>query len=302
MLGPNRGSGLFSHGLETGVGQNALGPRQLSLVASQGFSGNGMASIGMDNSFSVIAHLPPPHSFSPYAPAVYAAYLVDEKGKNGFYAGTLRAAGGGMYQMYFRSPVPLVHYDKVVVSLEHPQGIGQFPQGPIIMKVKEGLFDSMGPVKRVGGNIWGKVKGFVSSRFGGGSEPVQDMPSAQQPIPLPNYPAQQPYSPPQQNYTAPQQNYAAPQNIPVPAQNYAVPQNNPVPQTGYAQPPQGGAGYSPVRGPAPRARYPQNLQAPPVAISRTDSGTQISEISSGELPRVSPVTPGEQFNEKIPPE
>ncbi len=193
MFGHKQGSGLFSQGSGGLLGGNPMGPRQLNLVASEGFTGNGMATIGMDNTFSVIAHLPPPHSFSPYAPAVYAAYLVDGKGKNGFYAGTLKAAGNGMYQANFRSPVPLVHYNRVVVSLESPQGIGQAPQGPIVMKVKEGLFDSLGPVKKVGGDMWGKVKGFVGNRFGH----KEETPEVQQP-PVQTY--NQQYAPSPQGY------------------------------------------------------------------------------------------------------
>jgi len=147
-----------------------MGPRHLNLVPVDGFSGNGMASIGLDNTFSVIAHLPPPHTVSSY-PAVYAAYLVDAKGQNGFYAGTLKPVGNGMYQTSFRSPVPLVHYDKVIVSLESPQSIMQSPQGPIVMKVKEGLFGGgLEPVKKVGGELWGRVKGFIGNRIGGSNE------------------------------------------------------------------------------------------------------------------------------------
>jgi len=196
MFGHNKGLGLLSQG---SGGGSPMSQRQLSLVASEGFSGNGMATIGVDNTFSVIAHMPPPHTFSPY-PSVYAAYLVDGKGKSGFYAGTLRPAGNGMYQASFRSPVPLIHYNRVVVSLESPQSIMQTPQGPIVMKVKEGLFDSLGPVKKAGGNMWGKVKGFVGGRFGGKGENIPEQPAVQQPpaIPqqnIPQYTGQQGHPP-----------------------------------------------------------------------------------------------------------
>lgn len=192
MFGHNKGSGPFSQGFGGMMGGSPMGPRQLSLAASEGFSGNGMATIGDDNMFSVIAHLPPTHTFSPHAPAVYAAYLVDGKGKNGFYAGTLKAAGNGMYQTNFRSPVPLVHYDKVVISLESPQSIMQAPQGPIVMMVKDGFMGKLGPVKKVGGDMWGKVKGFVGNRFGGGKEVVPEQPALPQP-PVQQYSAQQSY-------------------------------------------------------------------------------------------------------------
>jgi len=193
MFGHNKGMGLLSKGRAGGV----PGSRQMSLVCSQGFTGNGMATIGADNTFSVIAHMPSPHTLSPY-PAVYAAYLVDNKGKNGFFAGTLKPAGNGIYQTNFRSPVPLVHYDKVVISLESPQSIMQAPQGPIVMKVKEGIFDGgLAPIKKVGGNIWGKMKDFVGRRLGGG--PEEDV---NEPVTMDQNPAQ--YQAPAQNYQSPQ--------------------------------------------------------------------------------------------------
>ena len=207
MFGHNKGQG----GLLARLGSVSapMGPRQLNLVASEGFSGNGMASIGMDNTFSVIAHMPPPHTVSGY-PAVYAAYLVDAKGKSGFFAGTLKPAGNGMYQASFRSPVPLVHYDKVVISLESPQSIMQSPQGPIVMKVKEGVFGGgLEPVKRIGGDVWGRVKGFVSNRIGGNTE---DLSGYTPPEQSPAYAPQGNYSPqaanPQQSGYAPQAGYA----------------------------------------------------------------------------------------------
>jgi len=243
MLGHNKGSGLFSQGTGGLLGGNPMGPRQLNLVASEGFSGNGMATIGMDNTFSVIAHLPPPHNFSPYAPAVYAAYLVDSKGKNGFYAGTLKAAGNGMYQASFRSPVPLVHYNKVVVSLESPQGIGQAPQGPIVMKVKEGLFDGLGPVKKIGGDMWGKVKGFVGNRFGGNKETSANQSGSSQ------NPVQQP---PMQQYAAQQPPYQ---------QQTGYPQGTYPQQGGYQASYQGG-GYQYHTYPKGRGMYPQGAYQP----------------------------------------
>ncbi|RNC62814.1 MAG: hypothetical protein AWM53_01914 [Candidatus Dichloromethanomonas elyunquensis] len=215
MFGHNSGSSLFSKGSGGLLGGDSVGPRQLTLVPSEGYSGNGMASIGMDNSFSLIAHLPPPHTLSPYAPVVYAAYLVDGKGQNGFYAGTLKAAGNGMYQANFRSPVPLVHYNRVVVSLESPQGIGQAPQGPIVMKVKEGFLDGFGPVKKIGGDMWGRVKGFIGNRFGGNKgetveqRPAAPAPQGQQFTGQPNYPPQGGYIP--QGYQAPQGYQPGPQ-------------------------------------------------------------------------------------------
>jgi hypothetical protein len=231
MFGHNKGQG----GLLSRIGGASfpMGPRQLNLVASEGFSGNGMATIGMDNTFSVIAHLPPPHTVSGY-PAVYAAYLVDANGKTGFYAGSLKPAGNGMYQASFRSPVPLVHYDKVVVSLESPQRIMQAPQGPIVMKVKESLFGGgLEPIKRIGGDMWGRIKGYAANRFGGRSK------NAGEQIPM-----QQPVYPQQGNYTFQQGNYTSQQG------NYA-------PQPGYPQ----HGGYQ--QGAAQQERYGCGYQTPP---------------------------------------
>lgn len=274
MLGHNKGSGLFSQGAGGLLGGNPMSPRQLNLVASEGFSGNGMATIGMDNTFSVIAHLPPPHNFSPYAPAVYAAYLVDSKGKNGFYAGTLKAAGNGMYQASFRSPVPLVHYNRVVVSLESPQGIGQAPQGPIVMKVKEGLFDSLGPVKKMGGDMWGKVKGFVGNRFGGNKETPVEEPPIQQ------YAVQQPVQPQQTGY---------PQG--------AYPQ-----QGGYQAGYQGG-GYQYNTYPRGRGMYPQgNYQPrpyPPQPAPVYSQPLQPQQTFTAPAPNIT--TPAPPANPQQPP-
>jgi len=243
----HKGSGLFSQGSGGLMGGDPAGPRQLTLVASEGFSGNGMATIGIDNTFSMIAHLPPPHTVNPYSPAVYAAYLVDGKGKNGFYAGTLRAAGNGMYQVNFRSPIPLVHYNRVVVSLESPQGIGQAPQGPIVMKVKEGLMDGLAPVKKIGGDMWGKMKGFVGNRFGGNKGEVAEQPVVQQPTPsVQTPPPQQPVYTQQPVY--PQQGGYPPSYAP---QQAGYPQGRnpagiqPTYPAGYQAPPSGGGGSTP---------------------------------------------------------
>jgi hypothetical protein len=266
MFGHN--NSLFSQRSGGMLGGAPTGPRQLSLVASEGFSGNGMATIGLDNNFSVIAHLPPPHTLSPYSPAVYAAYLVDGKGKSGFYAGTLKAAGNGMYQTNFRSPVPLIHYNRVVVSLESPQGIGQAPQGPIVMKVKEGFLDGLGPVRKVGGDMWGKVKSFVGSRFGGKTEMVPEQPPLQS---MPEYsPVQQrqfPQSPIQQGTYLQQQAGH--------------------PQGGYPQ--QGGyqGGYQYNNYPRGRGLYPQGYsqQRPYIPQQPSFLNQQFSQ------PRMSPTPP-----------
>jgi hypothetical protein len=155
-------------------------PRQLILESAAGIAGNGIATIGGDNSFSIIAHLPQPNVLSA-APSVYAVYLVDAKGSNGFCAGTLSSAGSGMYQLRFRSQVPLVHYDKVIISLENPQAVMHYPQGPVLLQVKPGFLAGMGiggigalgglaflePLKKVSGTVFGKAAGFVKDRAGG---------------------------------------------------------------------------------------------------------------------------------------
>lgn len=287
MFGHSKGSGLFSKGLGMAAG-DPMGPRQLTMVAAEGFSGNGMATIGMDNTFSLIAHLPPPHTLSPYSPAVYAAYLVDGKGKNGFYAGPLKAAGNGMYQANFRSPVPLVHYNRVVVSLESPQGIGQAPQGPIVMKVKEGLLDGLGPVKKMGGDMWGKVKGFVGNRFGGKTEEI--------PQQAPVLPQQTPFQqqPPVQQYPGQQGTYSPPGG-------YG--------QGGYGQgsyPPQGAyqqGGYYYNAYPRGRGMYPQGIsQQRPFTPQQPGPLTQqYSQIPVSPVPPVQPqqaVQP-QQMNQQV---
>ncbi|NLI93405.1 MAG: hypothetical protein GX434_14840 [Peptococcaceae bacterium] len=300
MFGHNNGSSLFSKGsggLLGGLGGDPMGPRQLTLIPSEGFSGNGMATIGMDNSFSLIAHLPPPHTFSPYAPAVYAAYLVDGKGKNGFYAGTLKAAGNGMYQANFKSPVPLVHYNRVVVSLESPQGIGQAPQGPIVMKVKEGLLDGFGPVKKMGGDMWGKVKGFIGNRIGGNKggavqQPAGQPPQVQQYTGQPSYPPQgghipQPY--PQQGGYAQGGNPAGYQpgyqgggyqyNA-YPRGRGMYPQGNYQPKANYSSPPQ----YSNPPFPQQQTYAPPVIQTNPVPQPASQQVSQAPMASQPQQP------------------
>lgn len=261
MFGHNRGLGLFSQGME-GVSADpvAASSRQLSLVASEGYSGNGMATITNDNTFSVIAHLPPSHTVSPYAPAVYAAYLVDNRGKKGFYAGTLRPAGNGMYQANFKSPVPLVHFDKVVISLESPQSIMQSPQGPIVMKVKDGFWSGMGPVKKAGSDMWGRVKGFVGGRVGGKADAGKEQAVIQQTQ------VQQPAQPPVQPYA---QSYSQPYAQPY-AQPNAQPAVQPYPNAAYQQPYAGQVHprfYNP--GGYPQGGYQQRRQMPPTQRNMT---------------------------------
>lgn len=114
-------------------------PRQLILQpAQEGIAANGVATISPDNSFLLVANLPPPQTFLGQGQVgQYAAYLVDNKGKMGFLAGVLRPVGNGVYRTHFQSPVPLYPYSRTIVSLEGIGQLGQAPNGPIILKVKE---------------------------------------------------------------------------------------------------------------------------------------------------------------------
>ena len=167
--GPYQGMGYsqeqeYNQGMPYNPGQ----ARQLILQAAQeGINGNGVATISPDNSFLLIANLPPPQTFIGYGqPAVYASYLVDDKGKTGFLVGPLRQVGNGVYRAHFQSPVPLHHYSRVVVSAESPTQLGQAPKGPLILKVKDpmGVMTFLRPVKTTASSVWGKITGFISGR------------------------------------------------------------------------------------------------------------------------------------------
>ena len=142
--------------------------RQLILQpAQEGINGNGVATISPDNIFLLIANLPAPQAFLRQGqPGVYAAYLVDDKGKTGFLVGALRSVGNGIYRAHFQSPVPLLYYSRVVVSVENPAQLGQAPNGPIILKVKEpmGAMAFLNPVKNTASTVWGKLSGLISGR------------------------------------------------------------------------------------------------------------------------------------------
>lgn len=142
--------------------------RQLVLQpAQEGIYGNGAVTITPDNIFLLIANLPVPQTFLRQGqPGAYAAYLVDDKGKSGFLVGLLRPVGNGVYRAHFQSPVPLNYYNRVVVSVENPAQLGQAPNGPIILKVKEpmGAMAFLVPVKNTASSIWGKISGLISGR------------------------------------------------------------------------------------------------------------------------------------------
>ena len=162
--GYSQGQGMgYSQGVYT-QGQS----RQLILQAAQeGINGNGVATISPDNSFLLIVNLPPPQMFLGQGQTgMYATYLVDDKGRTGFLAGVLRPVGNGVYRAQFQSPVPLHHYSRVVVSVENPAQLGQAPNGPIILKVKEpmGVMTFLTPMKTTATSIWGKISGLISGR------------------------------------------------------------------------------------------------------------------------------------------
>ncbi|WP_328812278.1 hypothetical protein [Paradesulfitobacterium ferrireducens] len=161
--GTGGGTGPFSF-LSKGPGASFTQPRQLILQSAHpGITGNGIATISPDNTFLLVANLPPPANlFSGQGISSYAAYLVDKKGKTGFLAGVLRPVGNGVYQTQFKSPVPLHPYERVVVSVESNGRLAQAPNGPIILKVPEpkGPSAVINPIKNTGGAIWKKVMGL----------------------------------------------------------------------------------------------------------------------------------------------
>lgn len=166
--GPNPGMGYIPERGYQGMPYNQGQARQLILQAAQeGVSGNGVATISPDNSFLLIANLPTPQTFlGTGQPGIYAAYLVDEKGKTGFLVGPLRQVGNGVYRAHFQSPVPLHHYNRVVVSAENPALLGQAPNGPLILKVKDpmGVMTFLRPMKTTASSIWGKITGLINGR------------------------------------------------------------------------------------------------------------------------------------------
>ena len=169
MGGGKMSKGPFSFLGSGGPGPVGYAPRQLILQpAGEGIIGNGIATISPDNSFMLVANLPPPHSFlgQGQGMATYAVYLVDKKGQNGFLAGTLRPVGSGVYQANFHSTVPLTPYERAVISVENPQYVGQVPAGPIILKVREpvGPAALLNPAKKAGGTVWSKISGLFRGK------------------------------------------------------------------------------------------------------------------------------------------
>lgn len=172
FIGPKQGGGGMGTGPFSFLGQGGSGqavnmPRQLILEPSQpGIAANGIATITPDNMFTCIANLPSPNTLSSQGYGTYAAYLVDERGTTGFLAGILRPVGSGVYQTQFRSQVPLLHYNRVLITLENPQQLGQVPNGPIVLQVKQPTGPSrfLGPVKKAGGSVWQRISGFMRGR------------------------------------------------------------------------------------------------------------------------------------------
>jgi hypothetical protein len=167
--GYNQGMGYYQNqGYSQNQGYQQVQARQLILeAAQQGIMGNGVATISPDNSFLLIANLPPPQTFLGQGQTgMYVSYLVDDKGKTGFLVGGLRSVGNGVYRAHFQSQVPLHHYTRVIVSVENPAQLGQAPNGPIILKVKEplGMMTFLTPMKNTATTVWGKISGFIHSR------------------------------------------------------------------------------------------------------------------------------------------
>jgi hypothetical protein len=163
------GQGMgYNQGQFQGVNPGLNQVRQLILQAAQeGINGNGAATISADNSFLLIANLPVPQTFLGQGQTgMYAAYLVDDKGQTGFLAGVLQPVGNGVYRVHFQSPVPLHHYSRVVVSVENPAQLGQAPNGPIILKVKEpmGMMSFLNPMRKTATTVWGKITGLINGR------------------------------------------------------------------------------------------------------------------------------------------
>ncbi|MDR3289618.1 MAG: hypothetical protein LBT22_09340 [Peptococcaceae bacterium] len=179
-LGPeSKNAGLFSKerslppqggNMGTWMGGNGTPwQRELILQAAQpGVQGSGVATISSNHTFLLIANLPPPQTFFPgmraYYTSAYACYLVDKKGSAGFMAGVLNPIGNGVYRVHFQSPVPLTPYERVVVSVENPQNLGQAPKGPIILKVKEpwGPVQFLTPMVQAAKSVGGKIGGLFN--------------------------------------------------------------------------------------------------------------------------------------------
>jgi len=170
--GYNQGGYNQDMGFNKNQGYYQTQARQLTLeAAQQGIIGNGVATISPDNSFLLIANLPPPQTFLRQGQTgIYATYLVDEKGKTGFLVGGLRPVGNGVYRAHFQSQVPLHHYSRVIISVENPAMLGQVPNGPIILKVKEpmGMMTFLNPMKNTATTVWGKISGLIK----GGKKPA----------------------------------------------------------------------------------------------------------------------------------
>ena len=174
----------YNQGYNQSQGYNQAQARQLILeAAQQGIMGNGVATISADNTFLLIANLPAPQTFLGQGQTgMYAAYLVDDKGKTGFLVGILRSVGNGVYRAHFQSQVPLHHYSRVVVSVENPAQLGHAPNGPIILKVKEpmGMMAFLTPMKNTATTVWGKISGLINR----GKNPGISPEAAPAPVPV----------------------------------------------------------------------------------------------------------------------
>lgn len=167
------------------------GIRQYILETAQGFPGSGIATIAGEQQLFVVAHMPPPSSAVQNPSACYVVYLVDKKGQQGFAAGTMTAGQDGACQFSFQSPVPLSYFTRVIISVEDSRNIQAYPQGPIVLKVKDdirsrlkqgnfanGAFGKAGNMAKKAGGFVQKKAGGLFSRFSKNPAPIEGMAAA----------------------------------------------------------------------------------------------------------------------------
>ncbi|HWJ03855.1 MAG TPA: hypothetical protein VNU93_09255 [Verrucomicrobiae bacterium] len=138
-------------------------PKQFTLTSAiPGLNATGVATIPDGNNFSlIINNLPDPAQLSNGQNGMYTAYLTNRKGQGAFAIGQLQPLGGGTYKSTFYSNVPFYDYEQVVVSLENPYGMQNFPTGPLVMTSSVGKGITMPkPVKNFFSGVWGKIKGI----------------------------------------------------------------------------------------------------------------------------------------------
>ncbi len=167
-------------------------PKQFNLSSlAQGFSATGIALMPDGNTFSLTANNLPGSEilrqmFPNLGPSpVYMAYLTNRKGQGAFSVGQLFPVGGGTYKAAFQSNVPFYDYDQVVVTVENPYTVQNFPSGPLILSNTSNSGLSIPkPVTNFFAGIWEKVKGIIQKKES--STPVPEA-QLQSPSLLSNY-------------------------------------------------------------------------------------------------------------------